>query len=258
MLQSIIKLCNVKISNKNASDFCTACCLGKVHRLPSYASKMTYTKPLELIFCDLWGPAPVELSCGYIYFLTCVDAYSRYTWIYPLKLKSHTLHTFQNFKTMIELLLNHKIISVQTDGGGEFLPFTKYLNDLGITLIFTCPHTHHFTLIFTCPHTHHQNGSVERKHRHVVETGLTLLSHAQMPIKFWDHAFLIATYLINRLPTPVLANKSPFFLLNFQFPDYKFVKSFGCACFPFLRPYNSHKLDFHSKECVFLGYFSHR
>ena len=245
MLQSIIKLCNVKISNKNASDFCTACCLGKVHRLPSYASKMTYTKPLELIFCDLWGPAPVELSCGYIYFLTCVDAYSRYTWIYPLKLKSHTLHTFQNFKTMIELQLNHKIISVQTDGGGEFLPFTKYLNDLGIT------HK------FTCPHTHHQNGSVERKHKHIVETGLTLLSHAQMPLQFWDHAFLTTTYLINRLPTPVLANKSPFFLLNFQFLDYKFLKSFGCACFPFLRPYNSHKLDFHSKECVFLGYSSH-
>jgi hypothetical protein len=146
---------------------------------------------------------------------------------------------------MIELQLNHKIISVQTDGGGEFLPFTKYLNDLGIT--------HRFT----CPHTHHQNGSVERKHRHIVETGLTLLSHAQMPLKFWDHAFLTATYLINRLPTPTLANKSPFFLLNFQFPDYKFLKSFGCACFPFLRPYNSHKLDFHSKECVFLGYSSH-
>ena len=75
-----------------------------------------------------------------------------------------------------------------------------------------------------------------------------------MPLKFWDHAFLTATYLINRLPTSVLANKSPFFLLHLQFPDYKFLKSFGCACFPFLRPYNSHKFDFHSKECVFLGY----
>ena len=131
---------------------------------------------------------------------------------------------------------------MQTDGGGEFLPFTKYLNDHGIA--------HRFT----CPHTHHQNGYVERKHRHIVETGLTLLSHAQIPLKFWDHAFLTTTYLINSLPTPVLANKSPFFLLNLQFLDYKFFKSFGCAYFPFLRPYNSHKLDFHSKECVFLGY----
>lgn len=93
-----------------------------------------------------------------------------------------------------------------------------------------------------------------RKHRHIVETGLTLLAQTKMPLKFWDHAFLTATYLINRLASPTSNNQSPFLLLIFQFPDYKFLKSFGCACFPFLRPYNSQKVYFHSKECIFLGY----
>lgn len=241
VVKSVTKLCNVNLPNKNVSDFCSACCLGKVHRLPSFASTASYTTPLELIFCDR-GPSPVESFSGDTYFLTCVDAYSRYTWIYPLKLKSHTLTTFQNFKSMVELQFKFKIKAVQTDGGGEFRPFTKYLTELGIT--------HRFT----CPHTHHQNGSVERKHRHIVETWLTLLAQAKMLLKFWDHAFLTATYLINILPSPSLNNKSPFFLLKFQFPDYKFLKCFGCACFPFLRPYNSQKVDFHSKECIFLGY----
>jgi hypothetical protein len=36
----------------------------------------------------------------------------------------------------------------------------------------------------SCPHTHQQNGSAEHKHRHIVETGLALLAHAHVPLKF--------------------------------------------------------------------------
>lgn len=32
------------------------------------------------------------------------------------------------------------------------------------------------------------------------------------------------------------------------------MKTFGCACYPCLRPYNQHKLQFHTTKCVFLGY----
>lgn len=37
-------------------------------------------------------------------------------------------------------------------------------------------------------------------------------------------------------------------------PDYRFLRSFGCLCFPWLRPYNKNKLEFCSRPCVFLGY----
>jgi histone deacetylase 1/2 len=36
----------------------------------------------------------------------------------------------------------------------------------------------------TCSHTSHQSGTVERRHMSIVDTGLTLLSHASMPLKF--------------------------------------------------------------------------
>ncbi|KAF7842357.1 putative polyprotein [Senna tora] len=31
------------------------------------------------------------------------------------------------------------------------------------------------------------------------------------------------------------------------------MQPFGCACYPCLKPYNEHKLQFHSQLCVFLG-----
>lgn len=65
--------------------------------------------------------------------------------------------------------------------------------------------THHIS----CLHTHQQNGSAERKHRHIVEVCLSLLAHSFMPLKFWDEAFLSALYLINRTPSRVLDDISP-------------------------------------------------
>jgi len=59
------------------------------------------------------------------------------------------------------------------------------------------------------------------------------------------------------MPTPLLNNQSPFEKLLHQVPDYKFLKVFGCACFPNPRPYNTHKFSQRSKECVFLGYSQH-
>ena len=89
---------------------------------------------------------------------------------------------------------------------------------------------------------------------HVVETSLNLLAHASLPLKFWDYDFLAATYLINRMHTSVLGMDSPYKVLYNTDPDYKFLKNFGFACYPHLRPYNSNKFAYHSKECLFLGY----
>jgi len=58
------------------------------------------------------------------------------------------------------------------------------------------------------------------------------------------------------MPTLVLQNTSPFECLFRRTLDYNFLRTFRCLCFPFLRPYHAHKLDFQSSPCVFLGYSS--
>jgi histone deacetylase 1/2 len=238
----VMQQCNFTVNNKDSSHFCAACCMGKAHKLHSPLSHTTYTTPLELVYSDLWGPSPTPSKQGYTYYISFVDAYSKFTWIYLLKSKSDALLIFKQFKSLVELQFGQPLKALQTDWGGEFRPFTKFLTDLGVV----------HRLI--CPHTHHQNGVVERKHRHIVDLGLTLLSHAALPLTFWDYAFPTAVYLINRLPSSSINFQTPYFMLFKQHPDYHFLKVFGCACFPLLRPYNKHKLEFRSQECLFLGY----
>lgn len=245
-MNNVLKSCNMPTFNKNKTDFCISCCLGKSHRLPSQLSQSTYNSPLELIYCDLWGPAPMQSSMGYKYYISFIDAFSKYIWVYFLHDKSETLTIFKQFKALAELQLNTKIKAIQSDWGGEFRSFTSYLSQLGII---------HRII---CPHTHHQNGVVERKHRHIVEMGLSLLSHSSLPYHYWDHAFHTAVYIINRLPASH-NHCIPLKVLFNNVPDYNFLRAFGCACYPLLTPYNNPKFQYRSKECIFLGYStSHR
>lgn len=67
-------------------------------------------------------------------------------------------------------------------------------------------------------------------------------------------SFLTAIFIINRLPSKVIDGDTPFERIYGHAPDYSFLRTFGCAMWPNLRPYNARKLQFRSKRCVFLGY----
>lgn len=84
-----------------------------------------------------------------------------------------------------------------------------------------------------------------------------MLAQAKLPLIFWWNAFHTAAYLINRLPTPVLKNQSPYFKIFQQQPYYNMFRVFGCSCFLYLQPYNKHKLEFRIGRCIFIGYSSH-
>uniref|UniRef100_A0A803QBG4 Reverse transcriptase Ty1/copia-type domain-containing protein n=1 Tax=Cannabis sativa TaxID=3483 RepID=A0A803QBG4_CANSA len=56
------------------------------------------------------------------------------------------------------------------------------------------------------------------------------------------------------MPSSAIGDISPFECLLHKAPDYEFLKTFGCACFPYLQPYNAHKLNFKSDKCIFIVY----
>ena len=106
----------------------------------------------------------------------------------------------------------------------------------------------------SCPYTPEQNGLAERKHRHILETAVTLLQNASMPSKYWFHACAASVYLINRMPCQKLHMFSPYKCLFGQPPQISHLKIFGCVCYPLLKPYNTTKLQPKTTQCVFIGY----
>lgn len=93
---------------------------------------------------------------------------------------------------MVKTQFGKDIKQFQSDWDGEFRSFKSLIAQHGII---------HRVL---CPHTSKQNGVVERKHWHIIEVRLTLLTQENLPLKFWGYAFTCAVYLINRLSTLVL------------------------------------------------------
>ncbi|CAL9022395.1 unnamed protein product, partial [Prunus brigantina] len=179
---------------------CQSCLEGKMSRLPFSLSETRSSEAFHRIHSDVWGPSPCTSISGYRYYVIFVDDCTRYTWVYPLINKSDVFGIFVKFHAYISTFFHKHIKIFQSDGGGEFVntAMRDFLAKHGIL---------HYK---SCPHTPQQNGLAERKHRHLVDTALTLLSTASMPLKFWFHAVSTANFLINRMCTKVLNWDSPY------------------------------------------------
>jgi hypothetical protein len=120
ILQKNIIVVDSKIS---PSLICNACQLGKSHQLPFSTSNHVTTAPLQLVHTDVWGPAISSIN-NFKYYVSFVDDYSRYVWIYFLKNKSDVEPVFLQFQKHVEHMLNTKILSVQSDWGVNIIDCT--------------------------------------------------------------------------------------------------------------------------------------
>jgi histone deacetylase 1/2 len=159
------------------------------------------------VFSDLWGPTPL-FAGKHAYYVRFIDDFSKFAWIYLLKNHSNVYQAFLNYQQYVERKFDRKIVTVKTDWGGKYEKLNAFFQKVGIT--------HHVS----CPHAHQQNGSADRRHRHIVEFGLSLLANASMPLKYWDEAVLTATFLINLLPSKVINLETPTEHLLHITPNY--------------------------------------
>ena len=104
------------------------------------------TNVLELIHTDICGSFPIASWNGQQYFITFIDNFSRYGYLYLIHDKSQALDVFKSLKAEVELQLGKKIKVIKTyrgdeyygqyDGSGEQCPrpFSIFLKECGIVL----------------------------------------------------------------------------------------------------------------------------
>lgn len=193
-----------------------------------------------MFFVDDWGSAPIKSAYNSTCYVLLVA--SRYNWIFPIKHKSQVNDIFTKFKVQVGKSLERKIKALQIGNDGEFLVLKFVLEEYRII--------HQWSY----PYTYQQNGLEEQYHRHVVDSGLTLLHAANLPLEFWFFVFTTTVFLYNRTTSKSIIGHSPFSWLFGQNPNLRDIKAFGCQVFPNLHPSQPHYFSNWSVNYVFLGY----
>jgi histone deacetylase 1/2 len=96
---------------------------------------------LKQVFSDVWGPAPISVG-KHAYYVSFIDDFSKYTWIYLLKKRSDVYQVFLDFQQYVERNFDRKILTMQTDWGGEYENLNRFFHCVGIVHHVSCPHAH--------------------------------------------------------------------------------------------------------------------
>lgn len=103
----------------------------------------------------------------------------------------------------------------------------------------------------TCFVTSLQNSIVERKHQYILNMARALNIQSRLTNKYSTNFVIIAVYLINRTPTPILQHKSPFKILYKTEPSYSHLRVFGCLCFVSTLSYAQTKFGTRARRFFF-------
>lgn len=239
------KLAYIDFLNKASfGKSCDSYSKAKHTRLPFSNNDNKTNDCFELLHCDIWGKYCTPSFSGASYFLTIVDDFSRAVWVFLLKFKYEASRCMINFHNMVKTQFGKTVKRIRCDNGGEFTSneMTKFYNEQGIILETTCPHTPQ------------QNGVVERKHRHLLEVARALRFESNTPKRFSGECVLTATYVINRLPSKVLGNKTPYEIVFGHKPDYDHMRIFGCLAYYRSTETKGDKFEMRGRPGVFLGY----
>ena len=232
---------NMKI-NDNIN--CESCILGKQTRNTFSLSETKSNEILELIHSDVCGPLPVPSIGGNKYFITFLDDYSHYVFVYFMKQRHEVKLIIPKFVKYLSNQKNKNIKIFRSDGAQENLSkeICEFFEENGIK------HER------SCPYTPEQNGKAERLNRTLMEISRSMLIEAKLHETFWAESIHTAVHLLNMRPSRSIDNKIPFTIWNGKDADFSYLRVFGCICYVHIDKSQRNKFDPKSEKHIFVGY----
>ncbi|KAL4367990.1 hypothetical protein GQ457_05G026520 [Hibiscus cannabinus] len=193
----------------------------------------------------LWHRRTLSLG-GNKYFILFIDDFTRMTWVYFMKEKSQVFKVFKKFKALAEVQSGCKLQKLISIRGKEYTStkFDLFCEDEGIE--------HQLTVGYTPQ----KNGVSERKNRTVMEMARCMLMEKNLPKKFWAEAVRTIIYMLNRLLTKAVQDKTPVEAWFGRKPSAKHLRVFGSISYGHIPAQKRSKLDAKVDRGIFLGYDS--
>lgn len=82
VVRRVVSQNNLPCSPKAVESVCDACMRAKSHQLPFARSVSLSSFPLQLVYSDVWGPAPTSVGRNN-YYVSFIDDYIKFVWIFP-------------------------------------------------------------------------------------------------------------------------------------------------------------------------------
>jgi hypothetical protein len=189
---------------------------------------------------------------SYESFITFIDDYSYFGYIYPIKERTEALDKFKIFKAEVKNQHNLKIKIVRSDCGGEYYgrhtpygqvprPFARFLQENSIVAQYS-------TL-----GEPQQNGVAERRNRTLMNMVRSMMSYSNLPLSLWMEALKTAIHILNRVPSKSVP-KTPYELWAGRVPSLKHLHVWESPAETKVFNPNIGKLESKTLSCHFIGY----